>query len=217
MNYNKPFITDEEGIELKKKYISVFESNIIPAYSGASKLLEWLKNTDFFEAPASTRYHMSCKYGLLKHSLNVYERLTKLIEFEYKDKYEDVLGVDSADIALIALCHDLCKANTYTIEYRNTKDANNNWIKEPYYSYSPVFEMGGHGQKSLFILQQFIQGLSLNVCSAVVYHMGASGNEMSPLKDDNALRCMEEFPVVLLTNTADMWATYIDECRGIHE
>ena len=136
-----------------------------------------------------------------------------LINFEYKEDYENQLGVDKADITLIALCHDICKAETYIVEYKNVKDEFGNWNKEPYYKYSPKFEMGGHGQKSLFIIQQFIQGLSLNVCSAVVYHMGASGDPSSQLKDSVAMKCMEDFPIVLLTHTADTWATYIDECR----
>ena len=39
---------------------------------GADKLLEWLKSTDFFTAPASTRFHGAYPGGLVKHSLNVY-------------------------------------------------------------------------------------------------------------------------------------------------
>ncbi|MEG1565407.1 MAG: hydrolase [Bacilli bacterium] len=213
MEYKKPIITDAEGIELKNRFIKIFKELVVPAYNGADNLLKWIENSDFFVAPASTMYHLSCKYGLLKHSLNVYDRLMKIVDFEYKDKVEENLGVDNADLALIALCHDLCKAETYTVEMRNTKDASGNWIKEPYYKYSPKFEMGGHGQKSLFIVQQFITGLSLNVCSSIVYHMGASGCPNSPLKDDTALQCMESLPIVMFTNIADMEATFLDERR----
>ena len=37
------------------------------------KLIEWLeKETDFFSAPASTKYHLNYEGGLLVHSLNVF-------------------------------------------------------------------------------------------------------------------------------------------------
>ena len=40
---------------------------------GMDKLIEFLENSDFFEAPASTRYHGNFKGGLLEHSMKVYE------------------------------------------------------------------------------------------------------------------------------------------------
>jgi len=217
MEYKKSNISEQEGKNLREEYINIFKELVIPAYNGADKLLYWIENSDFFVCPASTNYHLACYYGLVKHSLNVYKRLLKLVDDEYGDKFEEILGVDKSDLALIALCHDLCKANSYSEEVRNVKDSSGNWIKEPYFKYDAQFEMGGHGQKSLFIVQQFIQGLSLNVCSAIVYHMGASGSPNSPLKDDVALKTMEVFPIVLFVNTADMYATYLDEGRELKE
>ena len=38
---------------------------------GTADLLEWLEQSDFFVAPASTKYHGSYEGGLLEHSLNV--------------------------------------------------------------------------------------------------------------------------------------------------
>ena len=212
MEFKKPFISDEEGERLKAVYIKAFKELIIPAYTGADKLLEWIEQSDFFVAPASTQYHMSCKYGLLAHSIHVWERLEKMIAAEYGTAFEEELGVDHAGIALIALCHDLCKANTYITEMRNTKDENGNWIKEPYYKYSPAFEYG-HGEKSVFIIQNFIQGLPLNESLAIRYHMGAAGDSNSPLKDTNALKAMEDLNIVFWTNMADLCSTYIDEKR----
>jgi len=214
MEYINPTIPESEIEENKQKYIELFKNYVVPAYKGADKLLDWICKSDFFEAPASTRYHLCCKGGLCKHSLNVYERLKKLVFFEYGNEYENALGVDLSEIVLIALCHDLCKANSYKVEMRNVKNDRGEWVKEPFYKYSPEFEMGGHGQKSLFIIQNCVQGLTLNVCSAIVYHMGASGSPNSPLKDDTAMACMEEFPIVMFTNMADTMATFIDEARA---
>ena len=38
---------------------------------GAAELLDWLKTTDFFKAPASTRYHGAYENGLCEHSVTV--------------------------------------------------------------------------------------------------------------------------------------------------
>lgn len=214
MEYKKPFISDEEGIELKKEFESIFKELIIPAFTGADMLLTWIENSDFFICPASTQYHLACKYGLLKHSLNVYKRLLKSVKTEYRDKYEEELGVDKSELALIGLCHDLCKVNTYKVEMRNVKNKFGEWVKEPYYKYSPAFEYG-HGSKSVMIIQNFIHGLSLNVCLAIAKHMGASGNPNGQLKDSEALKMMEVYPIILWTNIADMQATYLDEAREV--
>lgn len=42
---------------------------------GIENLIEWLESTDFFTAPASTKYHGAYPGGLLQHSINVYNRL----------------------------------------------------------------------------------------------------------------------------------------------
>ena len=210
MEYKKPEISQEQIEKNKQEYIKIFKEFIIPAYTGADKLLEWIEKSDFFLSPASSMYHMSCLGGLCEHSLNVYKRLLKLVTEEYGDKFEDYLEVDRAGIALIALCHDLCKANSYSLEYRNTKDSSVNWIKEPYFKYNSAFEYG-HGEKSVYIIQTFIQGLYMAEALAVRYHMGASGNPNSQIRDDNALKMMEQFPIILFTNMADMEATYFVE------
>ena len=76
---------------------------------GMDKLIEFLERTDFFEAPASTRFHGCFKGGLLEHSMKVYEIL--------KTKTED-----SDSVKIIALLHDVCKANFYKVDYRNAKN-----------------------------------------------------------------------------------------------
>ena len=39
---------------------------------GIDKLISFLEKTDFFEAPASTRFHGSYAGGLVEHSIKVY-------------------------------------------------------------------------------------------------------------------------------------------------
>ena len=59
----------------KERFIEIYKKNI--TREGADKLLEYLDSpaSDFFTAPASTRYHGAYEGGLLEHSLNVYECL----------------------------------------------------------------------------------------------------------------------------------------------
>lgn len=76
---------------------------------GADKLLEWPKSTDFFTAPASTRFHGAYPGGLVKHSLNVYYAL--LGNFNLRGLYSPQTQT------IVALLHDVCKANYYAGEY----------------------------------------------------------------------------------------------------
>ena len=213
MEYKKPVLSDEVIQKNKEEFIGIFKKLIVPMYRGADKLLEWIEQSDFFVSPASTIYHMSCKGGLCQHSLNVYKRLVKLIEDEYGTDadIENILGVNKSGLALIGLCHDICKANCYTIEMRNVKDESGNWVKEPFYKYNPVYELG-HGNKSVFIVQNFIS-LSLNEMSAINFHMGACGEPGSFGKDMTALKAMEDMEIVTWTVLADNLATFIDERR----
>lgn len=44
---------------------------------GMDRLLEFIRKSDFYKAPASTRFHSCHEGGLLEHSLNVYTCLSK--------------------------------------------------------------------------------------------------------------------------------------------
>lgn len=61
---------------MKEQFLEIYKQNIVRP--GSDKLLAWLETTDFFEAPASTRFHLSRPGGLVEHSIHVYERLLKL-------------------------------------------------------------------------------------------------------------------------------------------
>lgn len=59
----------------KKRFIDLLKST---KREGIDKLIDFLEKTDFFTAPASTRFHSSYEGGLLQHSLNVYDCLLDL-------------------------------------------------------------------------------------------------------------------------------------------
>lgn len=87
---------------------------------GIDKLMRYIKkSTDFYKAPASTRFHLACEGGLLQHSLNVYDCLTAKRESPiWKDVLKDI---PAESFILIALLHDLCKDNTYVEGTKNQK------------------------------------------------------------------------------------------------
>ena len=112
--------------ENKERFLDIYNGNV--KRPGADRLLEWMENrTDFFTAPASTKFHGACKEGLVIHSLNVYDLLKK--RNDEKKAYSD------ETVAIVALLHDLCKANFYKETTRNVKnDVTGQWERIPYYS-----------------------------------------------------------------------------------
>ena len=59
----------------KQQYIELLTAT---QRKGMDKLLAWLESTDFFTAPASTRFHGAYEGGLLEHSMTVYNAFKKL-------------------------------------------------------------------------------------------------------------------------------------------
>ena len=55
----------------KEDFISIYQEHI--SREGSKELLEWLQTTDFFTAPASTKFHCACTGGLVQHSVKVYQ------------------------------------------------------------------------------------------------------------------------------------------------
>ena len=105
-------------MDAKAEFIKIVNRDI--QRSGLVDLLTWLESTDFFTAPASTRYHGCYEGGLVMHSLNVFAQLKKLC------KWYDCDATDES-IAIVALFHDVCKVGCYKTEMRWRKDANNQW------------------------------------------------------------------------------------------
>ena len=157
---------------------------------GMENLIEFLNRSDFFEAPASTRFHGSFKGGLLEHSMKVYEIL--------KTKTED-----SDSIKIIALLHDICKVNYYKTDYRNAKNEQGVWEKVPYYTVDDLIPYG-HGEKSVMMISEFIK-LTPEERYAIRWHMGFT----EPKELYGTLgQAYKKYPVALLVHEADLEATY---------
>lgn len=189
--------------ENKQEFINLFKENI--KREGADKLLDYLINSsDFFTAPASGRRHNSFEGGLAVHSINVYNRFKNLVLAEYGENYKDFITDES--IAVIALLHDLCKVNTYTIDYRNQK-VDGQWIQVPYFAYNNNLPYG-HGEKSVYIISGFMR-LTREEAMAINWHMGGFDPRTQGTSDlSDAFKL---FPNAVLFHMADLSATYLDE------
>lgn len=164
---------------------------------GVNDLLSWLDGSDFYVAPASTRFHGNHPGGLLEHSLNVYDEFQRL-----RAAYPEI-EISDETATIITLFHDLCKVNFYVPEKRNRKNAAGQWEQYDAYSISEKFCFGGHGSKSVFIIQNFMQ-LTAEEAVAINCHMGAYDNQ-------NVGKSFEQFPVAFLLHMADQAASILRE------
>lgn len=165
---------------------------------GIENLIKWLMGTDFFSAPASTRFHSNYEGGLCQHSLNVYEVFSKKCK-------DNRIGLSEDNIIIAALLHDICKANYYIATTRNV-NKDGKWIKVPYYSVEDQNPLG-HGEKSCLILQTFIK-LTKEELYSIRWHMGG----YEPKENLNTISTAWNVcrPAVLL-HTADLEASYLME------
>ena len=173
---------------------------------GSQKLFEYLKKSDFFTAPASSRFHGNVEGVLVSHSVFVYERLKNILKNEYGDNYTDKFSEET--IAIVSLLHDLCKIGYYKVEYRNVKDANGVWNRVPYYAVNDAFPYG-HGEKSVYMINSFMR-LTAEEAMSINWHMGGFDDRVK----GNSFAVGEAFkiyPLAVFVHVADRTATYIDE------
>ncbi len=165
---------------------------------GIEKVIDFLEKSDFFTAPASTRFHGSEEGGLLKHSLKVYEILENKVATSVLP-----IEVDEATIRITALLHDICKTNFYTVDYRNAKNEMGVWEKVPFYKIEDTIPYG-HGEKSVMMITEFMK-LTNEEKYAIRWHMGYT----EPKELYNTIgAAYTKYPFALLMHEADLEATY---------
>lgn len=193
-------------------------TNIANNYPGIVSLYQWLtEETDYFTAPASTKYHSHYDGGLAVHSFMVLKAFQTLFNETYKQRETDVI--------IICLLHDLCKTNFYKPYYRNIKEYDEDkwpentsnrsvkydalgkfiWMQEKGYMVDDYFPYG-HGEKSVRLIEKHI-GLPDDMAMAIRYHMG-------PWQDgdkNNVSKVFEQYPLAYMLHVADGYATYILE------
>ncbi len=204
----------------KEEFLRIWKASSVPTCTGADKLLEWLLASDFFEAPASSRYHLAVPGGLCQHSLNVYRRLKLLLN----TTYPKLIPYATQTIAIVSLLHDICKTNMYKETRRNQKTYDKEkvtkaekdqikhdslgdyiWESVPSYEINEDF-IFGHGEKSVYLINKFMK-LTDEEAQAIRYHM-------SSWKHDDISSVGKVYAanhLAFLLHVADEMATYMDE------
>ena len=180
---------------MKEQYLELLKSI---NREGMDELIKFIEKTDFFIAPASTKFHGDYEGGLLEHSLKVYEILKEKVKTAPVE-----MNVAEDTLKIVALLHDICKVNFYKVDYRNAKDAMGNWQKVPYYTIEDTIPYG-HGEKSVMMLTEYIK-LTSEEKYAIRWHMGFS----EPKELYGTLgQAFKKYPLALLLHEADLEATY---------
>ena len=208
--------------ELIERYESLLKST---NRDGIDKLIEFIRKSDFYTAPASTRFHNCHEGGLLEHSLNVYDCLynkvksTDVFKKALRDSSKEFWDTDEFEktIVIVALLHDLCKMFMYEVEMRNKKiysdhgskkdsQGRYDWESVPGYTVNDRVPYG-HGEKSVMMIEQFIT-LTNEERFAIRWHMGFT----EPKENWNTLNAaIRMYPLILAVHEADLEATYMLE------
>ena len=171
----------------KEKFIQIFKGEI--HREGADALLEWLEKTDFFSAPLTGQYVLSCEGGLCQDALNSFRCFTEMVA-KYREYDQDFLldpdclntpeereqaiaEVDQS-IAIVGLLHRIGHANCWVLGTRNEKTPEGKWVAKPCYKWEEEF-IYGNGGKSVYIIQQFMR-LYMEEAQAIRFY--AQGKEI---------------------------------------
>ncbi|HAX72321.1 MAG TPA: hypothetical protein DCY20_02220 [Firmicutes bacterium] len=167
---------------------------------GMDKLIHYLEEqSDYFTAPASSKYHGNYTGGLAEHSHNVV-----MLLIEKNERYN--LGLSNDSIYIAGYLHDMCKINLYTTAIRCRKNKADKWEGYRTYEFNDQLPLG-HGEKSVIRLQQFIK-LTVEEIMMIRWHMGP----YVPVEDRHALhKAMEMFKSVTAMYTADLEASQMLE------
>lgn len=182
------------------RYINLLRSTQVP---GIEDLINYLNSSssDWFTAPASSRYHGAYAGGLVDHCLAVYDELERIAA-----AYSSKVTIEPKSRILVSLLHDLCKVNTYKPTEKSRKNMFGQWEKYQSWNHDESYKFGGHGSKSVYIAQQYIK-LNPVEAAAINCHMATweegKQKEISQVFNDN--------PLAWMLHVADEAATFIDQ------
>lgn len=176
---------------------------------GLNDLIAWLDTTDFFSAPASTRFHGNYDGGLVEHSLHVLE--FALTNLNWAMKYKPDMQNLQESVIISSLFHDVCKVNQYTWgEEKWTKNEAGRWVSYSSYGYNDELPMG-HGEKSIYYISKHME-LKKSEILAIRWHMGSTevGTQFDGLTKYAYQQAFDD-PLVKLIHVADMASTIVGE------
>lgn len=175
---------------------------------GIQNLIKWLETTDFFVAPASTKFHGNYECGLVEHVCHVAEYALTIFNWtlKYKPDYEHL----RESVIIAALFHDVCKINQYSMDKCWTKDDNNKWVTYMGWKFEDNFPIG-HGEKSLYYITRHME-LTQAEALAIRWHMGTSepGTQIAGLTQYSYQSAFEH-PLVKILIAADIASTTVGD------
>lgn len=193
-------------IEAVKKTVSDISGYLIEDETERKAFISWMDTHEFWTSPASSRFHGNVKGGLAGHSLLVVKQAfiyAKVFADNFTaTKRNDRFTFTAEDIFISALAHDFCKAGSYNLESKKTKDLKGNWKYEPYYRNKNDWRNLGHGNESVLLLLESMPRLLKNrtLIEAVSRHMGFS--DLSEMETYNYSLFLQN-PLVVLIQLAD--------------
>jgi len=201
----------------KNRFIEILSS---VNRKGVDKMIEYLEDSDFFIAPASTKYHCNFLGGLCKHSLNVYDNIVAL-----NNLYN--LNINADSLVLVSLLHDVSKVNFYEEYFQNKKlyspqgskydeGGRYDWVSVKSYKIKePELRMvsGEHGFNSYMIIKNYINLSDEEITAIVNHHLGMDNGYC--FKDMNEV--CDRYPIVTLLHLADMCSVYFTENKTYNE
>lgn len=200
-------VYDEEYLRnLTVQFIEVMRST---NRKGMDDLLAYVvEDTDFFSAPASTRFHGNFKGGLLIHSVNALNRFDAMCDKEGIDIPKD-------SRLIVGGLHDLCKANQYREIIKTLKnDKDKKWYDCHTYEFTNDNTLPlGHGDKSVMLLQKYINLTDLEMM-CIRWHMGSTEEGAIKAGINDAFKYHKAVPAMYM---ADTMATTFDEITVDHK
>jgi hypothetical protein len=179
---------------------------------GMADLLKFINDSDFYRAPASSRFHGAHQGGLLEHSLQVNKDMMVIYDaFRERGKLKDG-QINLHSIIIASLLHDICKVDFYKSDVRNVKN-NGVWEQVPYYTIDDKLPLG-HGEKSVMILQQYIE-LTTDEMYAIRWHMGGFDDTAKSYAGGLQLSAaLDKCPLLVMLHMADLAAVYLINKEG---
>ena len=193
----------------KEEFIELLRST---NRDGVEDCIVDLQELGFFEAPASTKFHLNEEGGLVQHSLNLCHVALKVREsmIELDDSLRELLPKDSVIIS--TLLHDVCKADIYKKAIKRQKNAYGMWTDvsgyDVDYSNFPV----GHGEKSVIVLLRSGLDLTDDEIIAIRWHMQAWDLAFQSAEAKANLNTAKQiYPLLTLIQVADGLASNLLE------
>ena len=171
---------------------------------GMGNVIKHLERLGYFTAPASTKFHLNVKGGLMQHSWNVCNTALMLREqmIQMKPELAEKLPVESVIIA--SLLHDVCKSNIYKDAILNRKNDQGYWEKVPGFEVDYSSLPLGHGEKSVIMLLTLGLKMTRDEMLAIRWHMTAWELAFhSPEQKSNLQIARDTAPLCTIIQAAD--------------